>query len=99
MPMIEHDPETPKPASERVMAFAREQFQALVKLLVGDPSHLLHPWREMEPAEFFAYYRMLASDLGLSFDALVVEYGNAVQIERLRQIERGMVHPAPREFS
>ncbi len=59
--------------SDSVLKFAKEQFENVVENLLDDPSGLLHPYRELEPAQELLEYRKLATDLGLDFDVLVAK--------------------------
>lgn len=81
----------------RVLNFARTSFRALVDELVDDPSGLLHPWRSVEPAEALSFYRRLAHDLGLDFDAIAAEIGSDFEQQRLRDIESGVIVPPKKE--
>ena len=81
--------------SDAVLAFAREQFEALVDDLLDDPSDLLHPDRDEEPARVIFGYRKLAFDLGFDFDELVAS-GSCADRKRLSDIERGIIKPMPR---
>ena len=81
--------------SHEVLAFAKDQFREVVKDLLDDPSSLLHPDRDLEPAEELACLRRLGTDLGLRFDDLVNE-GHEISRDRLAKIEAGEIKPATR---
>lgn len=83
--------------SDRVFAYARSQFEASIRDLLDDPSHLLHPWRDLEPVEELTEQRKLAADLGFDFDALVALNGTEYERQRLADIESGKIKPQPRE--
>lgn len=78
-----------------VLAYARNGFRAEVEGLLDDPSDLLHPGRECEPAEELARYRDRARRFGFDFDALVAETGSAYERKRLAEIESGVIAPLP----
>lgn len=82
--------------SERALQFARDAYEDMIASLLDDPSGLLHPWRDQEPAESLAETRQLGRDLGLDFDELVKK-GHAHEIKRLYQVERGEIVPPPRQ--
>jgi hypothetical protein len=82
--------------SYRVLDYARAAFREQVQSLLSDPSDLLNPWREGEPAEVIAALRSLGQELGLDYDTLVLG-GHDYQRERLAAIEAGTIQPAPRE--
>jgi hypothetical protein len=82
--------------TERVLDYAREAFRNEVQMLLDDPSDLLHPWRDVEPAEAIAAMRSLGVEVGLDYDALVAD-GHGYACERLADIEAGKIKPAPRE--
>jgi len=82
--------------NESVLSYAREKFRDEVADLLDDPSDLLHPWREQEPAEYLNSRRLFARDLGLDFDALVAA-GSPYERERLYDIEFGVIKPQPRK--
>ena len=82
--------------TQRVIDFAREAFIRHVEEMLDDPSDLLHPLRDQEPAEVIADLRGLGAELGLDFDALLAR-GNDLERERLGEVERGEIKPAPRE--
>ena len=79
----------------QVLAYARASFRSDVAALLDDPSDLLHPHREREPAEELADRRLLAGQLGLDFDARVAEAGTPFERQRLADIESGALPPAP----
>lgn len=83
--------------SERVFDYARACFESGIEDLLDDPSHLLHPWRDEEPTEYFARQRGLAKDLNLDFDEMVARLGSDYERKRLQDIENGVIVPAPRE--
>lgn len=76
---------------------ARERYTDWVRGLLGDPSDLLHPWRDLEPHEELARQRRIATGLGLDFDALVDTCGHPFERNRLREIEAGLITPSPRQ--
>lgn len=76
---------------------AQDRFRDAVADLLDDPSDLLHPYRECEPAEELAARRRIAADLRLDFDELVRITGTAYERKRLADIELGKIQPAPRQ--
>ncbi len=74
----------------RVLEFAREALERVISELLDDPSDLRQD-HELDggptPQTAITYYRQLAVDLGLDFDALV-EKGHPNKIDRLRAIEQ-----------
>lgn len=82
--------------SKAVFDFAKECFERSIEDLLDDPSDLLHPLRDEEPAEYFVRERRLAAELGLDFDGLVAK-GTIYEQDRLCDIETGKIKPAPRQ--
>jgi hypothetical protein len=83
--------------SPESLHFAQSAFEAEIEGLLDDPSDLLHPWREREPAEELARFRRIAVDLGIDFDELLARAGTDFERERLRLIDEGTIKAAPRE--
>jgi hypothetical protein len=83
--------------SQDAFEFAQNAYVEHVKSVLDDPSDMLHPWRQHEPAEEFASLRKLGRDLGFDFDAVCVEHGSGYERQRLIDIEAGKLAPAPRE--
>jgi hypothetical protein len=81
----------------RVLSYARASFAVDLENLLDDPSDLLHPWRALTPPEYLAEQRRLAHDLGLDYDGLIEQLGTPDERQRLRDIESGVIQPAPRE--
>lgn len=81
-------PQTDRSRETRILGFARACFRTLIEELLDDPSFLIHPDDDYNPADELAFYRLLAADIGLDFDELVAE-GSPEQRERIAKLERG----------
>jgi hypothetical protein len=79
-----------------VVTYARGAFVRDLTNLLDDPSELLEPLRDAEPAETLAQIRSLANLLGFDYDELVAMYGSDYERERIGKIETGAIAPKPR---
>ena len=82
--------------NKQTLDWAQNAFKNEVENMLDDPSYMLHPTRDEEPAETITYMRAVAADLGLDFNALVTELGSNYEIARFRKIESGELQPAKR---
>ena len=84
-----HQTRPEKTPAERVLQFAQGALKQVVEDLLDDPSDLRQD-HELDggptPQAAIAYYRQLAIDLGVDFDA-VVEKGHPHEIRRLKALE------------
>jgi len=83
--------------SDKAFEWAQNCFEASVEELLDDPSNLIHPYRDLEPAEEIAEWRQRGKDLSMDFDALVEKYGSDIEKQRLRDMETGVIPALPRE--
>lgn len=59
--------------SDRVLEFTRLMYRQVIEALLDDPSDLLHPEREREPAAEISELRAIGNEIGVSFDDLLNE--------------------------